>query len=215
MEAVRASETSVSFYKTTMFRIAEGCHLHTCHRDNLKSHFIKFRFILQNFLFWRITLKTFLLYSILNSSVVWRCFSSAFLKPFRFVGTYQSFGETCYREWANQSGLSALQMEKIYFSETLVSTCKPTRRQTIKRTSSLPWKRQMPLIVNVIFNRECELMVYIDLACYFWTMEKHWASRSVTINLTMGYLLVRGLWRHRFSFKMQNIYIYIYIYIYI
>jgi hypothetical protein len=39
----------------------------------------------------------------------------------RFVGTYQSFGETCLH-------LQALKMEAVCFSETLVSTLKSTRR---------------------------------------------------------------------------------------
>jgi hypothetical protein len=37
-EAVRTSVTSVNFYNTTLCDIPEGCHLHTRHRENLKSH---------------------------------------------------------------------------------------------------------------------------------------------------------------------------------
>jgi cell division protein FtsL len=40
MEAVRTSETSVYFKHTTRRYISEGYHLHTSHRDNLKSHTI-------------------------------------------------------------------------------------------------------------------------------------------------------------------------------
>jgi hypothetical protein len=38
MEAVRISETSVYFHETCLFHIAEGCHLKTHRRENLKSH---------------------------------------------------------------------------------------------------------------------------------------------------------------------------------
>jgi hypothetical protein len=37
MEAVRTSETSVNYY-TSRRNIPEGCHLHTRHRKDLKSH---------------------------------------------------------------------------------------------------------------------------------------------------------------------------------
>jgi hypothetical protein len=37
MEAVRTSETSVSFYETARRNIPEGCHLRTRRRENLKS----------------------------------------------------------------------------------------------------------------------------------------------------------------------------------
>jgi hypothetical protein len=38
MEAVCTSETSVCFYESTRQYIQEGCHLHTRHSANLKSH---------------------------------------------------------------------------------------------------------------------------------------------------------------------------------
>jgi hypothetical protein len=38
MEAVSTSETSVNFYETTRRNIAEGGHIHTRRRENLKSH---------------------------------------------------------------------------------------------------------------------------------------------------------------------------------
>jgi hypothetical protein len=37
MEAVNTSETSVTFYETTLRYIPEDSHLDTLHRDNLKS----------------------------------------------------------------------------------------------------------------------------------------------------------------------------------
>jgi hypothetical protein len=37
MEAVNTSETSVSFYQTTLGNIPEDSHLYICHRENLKS----------------------------------------------------------------------------------------------------------------------------------------------------------------------------------
>jgi hypothetical protein len=46
IEAVRASETSVNFYKSTLHNIPEGCHLHTRRRNNLKSGSIKYRVFL-------------------------------------------------------------------------------------------------------------------------------------------------------------------------
>jgi hypothetical protein len=39
MEAVHTSETSVNLYQTTRRKISEGCHLHTRHLENLKSHY--------------------------------------------------------------------------------------------------------------------------------------------------------------------------------
>jgi hypothetical protein len=38
MEAASTSETPVNFCQTTRRNIAEDSHLHTRHRDNLKSH---------------------------------------------------------------------------------------------------------------------------------------------------------------------------------
>jgi hypothetical protein len=38
MEAVSTSETPVNFYETTRRNIPEDNHLHTRHRENLKSH---------------------------------------------------------------------------------------------------------------------------------------------------------------------------------
>jgi hypothetical protein len=38
MEAVRTSEMLVSFNETTWCFIAEGCDIHTCRCENLKSH---------------------------------------------------------------------------------------------------------------------------------------------------------------------------------
>jgi hypothetical protein len=38
MEAASTSETSISFYQTTRRNIPEDSHLHTCRRENLKSH---------------------------------------------------------------------------------------------------------------------------------------------------------------------------------
>jgi hypothetical protein len=38
MEAGRTSEPSVNFYETTRRNIPEGCHLHTRHCENMKSH---------------------------------------------------------------------------------------------------------------------------------------------------------------------------------
>jgi hypothetical protein len=38
MEAASTSETSVNFYQTTRRNIPEDSHLHTRHRENLKSH---------------------------------------------------------------------------------------------------------------------------------------------------------------------------------
>jgi hypothetical protein len=38
MDTVSTSETSVFFYETTRRYIAAGCHVRTCHRENLKSH---------------------------------------------------------------------------------------------------------------------------------------------------------------------------------
>jgi hypothetical protein len=38
MEAVSTSETSVSFYQTIRRNVPEDVHLHTCRRENLKSH---------------------------------------------------------------------------------------------------------------------------------------------------------------------------------
>jgi hypothetical protein len=38
MEAVRAFETSVNFYETTLSNIRGGCHVHTRRHENLKSH---------------------------------------------------------------------------------------------------------------------------------------------------------------------------------
>jgi hypothetical protein len=40
MEAVNTSETSVNFYQTTQHNIPEDSHLHTCRRDNPKSHLL-------------------------------------------------------------------------------------------------------------------------------------------------------------------------------
>jgi hypothetical protein len=37
MEAVCTSETSVCYNETTWRNISEGCNIHTCHHDNLKS----------------------------------------------------------------------------------------------------------------------------------------------------------------------------------
>jgi hypothetical protein len=37
MEAVRISETSVSFYETTRMNIPEGCRVHIRRHENLKS----------------------------------------------------------------------------------------------------------------------------------------------------------------------------------
>jgi hypothetical protein len=37
-EAVHNSVTSISFYATTQLYIADGCHLRTRRRENLKSH---------------------------------------------------------------------------------------------------------------------------------------------------------------------------------
>jgi hypothetical protein len=55
----RTSETSVNFYQTTRRNNAEDSHLHTCRRENLKSH--KLRSVLQKTLWkfpsWRIKLK--------------------------------------------------------------------------------------------------------------------------------------------------------------
>jgi hypothetical protein len=38
LEAVRTTETSVNVSETTRRHIPEVCHLHTCRRENLKSH---------------------------------------------------------------------------------------------------------------------------------------------------------------------------------
>jgi hypothetical protein len=38
MEAASTSETSVNFYQTTWCKKPEDSHLHTRHRENLKSH---------------------------------------------------------------------------------------------------------------------------------------------------------------------------------
>jgi hypothetical protein len=38
MEAVHTSETAVNFNMTTWHYIPEDCNLHTCYRENLKSH---------------------------------------------------------------------------------------------------------------------------------------------------------------------------------
>lgn len=38
VEAVSTSETLVYFYETTGCKTPEGCHLHICHRENLKSY---------------------------------------------------------------------------------------------------------------------------------------------------------------------------------
>jgi hypothetical protein len=38
IEAASTSETSVNFCQTTRRYIPEGSHLHTCRRENLKSH---------------------------------------------------------------------------------------------------------------------------------------------------------------------------------
>jgi hypothetical protein len=38
MEAASTSETSVNFYQTTWSNNPEDSHLHTCCRENLKSH---------------------------------------------------------------------------------------------------------------------------------------------------------------------------------
>jgi hypothetical protein len=38
MEAANTSETSADFYQTTHRNNPEGSHLHTCRRENLKSH---------------------------------------------------------------------------------------------------------------------------------------------------------------------------------
>jgi hypothetical protein len=37
MKAVHVSETPIYFNETTRCYISEGCHLHTLHRENLKS----------------------------------------------------------------------------------------------------------------------------------------------------------------------------------
>jgi len=39
-QAVHASEKSVYFYVTAQCLNLEGCHLHTCRHENLKSHII-------------------------------------------------------------------------------------------------------------------------------------------------------------------------------
>jgi hypothetical protein len=44
MEAVRTSETSDSFYVTTLRNIPEGWHLHTRRREDLKSHYVHLSF---------------------------------------------------------------------------------------------------------------------------------------------------------------------------
>jgi hypothetical protein len=41
MEAVRTSETSVLFYKTTWCNNPEGCYFHTRRHENLKYHFLE------------------------------------------------------------------------------------------------------------------------------------------------------------------------------
>jgi hypothetical protein len=38
MEAASTSETLVNFYQATRRNIPEDSHLHTCRRENLKSH---------------------------------------------------------------------------------------------------------------------------------------------------------------------------------
>jgi hypothetical protein len=38
MEAVCTFKTSDYFYETTWHYVPEGCHLHVCHCENLKSH---------------------------------------------------------------------------------------------------------------------------------------------------------------------------------
>jgi hypothetical protein len=38
MEAESASETSVNFYQTTRHNVLDDRNLHTCHRENQKSH---------------------------------------------------------------------------------------------------------------------------------------------------------------------------------
>jgi hypothetical protein len=45
MEAVRTSETSVSFYQTTLHNIPEDSRLHTRCRENQKYHLISGRYI--------------------------------------------------------------------------------------------------------------------------------------------------------------------------
>jgi hypothetical protein len=40
MQAVHSSEALVFFNETTRRNTPEGCHLHTLHPENLKSHFI-------------------------------------------------------------------------------------------------------------------------------------------------------------------------------
>jgi hypothetical protein len=44
VEAARTSEMSVNVYQTTWRNIPEDSHLHTCHRENLKSHWYIFFF---------------------------------------------------------------------------------------------------------------------------------------------------------------------------
>jgi hypothetical protein len=41
MEAASTSETSVNFFQTTRRNNPEDSHLHTCRRENLKSHIIQ------------------------------------------------------------------------------------------------------------------------------------------------------------------------------
>jgi hypothetical protein len=48
-EAVSISESSVNLYQTTRCNIPEDSHLHTGHRENLKSHNVLFVFRLSYF----------------------------------------------------------------------------------------------------------------------------------------------------------------------
>jgi hypothetical protein len=41
MGAANTSETSINFYQTTRRNIPEDSHLHTCRREDLKSHMQK------------------------------------------------------------------------------------------------------------------------------------------------------------------------------
>jgi hypothetical protein len=38
LDMVHTSEMSIYFHETAWLYILEGCHLHTCHLENLKSH---------------------------------------------------------------------------------------------------------------------------------------------------------------------------------
>jgi len=46
MEAIGASETSVYSHETTRHYTPVGSHLHTRHRENLKSHRINYNYFL-------------------------------------------------------------------------------------------------------------------------------------------------------------------------